>query len=82
MSETACGDVLSRRCPNDASLFITISALVLTRLLSGCGGQTQSPASPERKERTGVETEFTVVTPSQTVIGDPAFGDYGRLLCA
>ena len=27
-----------------------------------------------------METEFTVNTPIQTVMDDPAFGDYGRLL--
>ena len=59
---------------------ITISALALALLLSGCGAQTPAPASPGQEEGASMETEFTVNTPIQTVIDDPAFGDYGRLL--
>lgn len=60
--------------------FITISALTLTLLLSGCGGRVPAPSNLELKEGAAVETEFAVDTPIQAVIEDPAFGDYGRLL--
>lgn len=45
--------------------FITISALTLTLLLSGCGGRVPAPSNLELKEGTAVETEFTVDTPIQ-----------------
>ena len=59
---------------------IPISALALVLLLSGCGAQTPMPGSQEPEGATTVETTFTVDTPIQTVMDDPAFGDYGRLL--
>ena len=59
---------------------IPISALALVLLLSGCGAQTPMPGSQEPEGATTLETEFTVNTPIQTVMDDPAFGDYGRLL--
>ena len=59
---------------------ITISALTLALLLSGCGAQTPTSDRQEPEGATTVETTFTVDTPIQTVMDDPAFGDYGRLL--
>ena len=59
---------------------IPISALALVLLLSGCGAQTPMPGSQGPEGATTVETTFTVDTPIQTVMDDPAFGDYGRLL--
>ena len=59
---------------------ITISTLTLALLLSGCEAQTLAPDSQELEGATTLETEFTVNTPIQTVMDDPAFGDYGRLL--
>ena len=60
---------------------ITIYALVLTLLLTGCGEPPAAASSPDDPEgETAMETEFTADTPIQAVIDDPAFGDYGRLL--
>ena len=59
---------------------IAIGALALALLLSGCGEQTSTPAVPGLEEGTSMATEFTVDTPIQTVMDDPAFGEYGRLL--
>ena len=62
------------------SHLIAIGALTLALLLSGCGAQTPAPASPEQEEGAYMETEFTVNTSIQTVMDDPAFGEFGRLL--
>ena len=60
---------------------ITIYALVLTLLLTGCGEPPAAASSPDDPEgEIAMETEFTADTPIQAVIDDPAFGDYGRLL--
>ena len=62
------------------SKVLAAGALVLALALSGCGeGHTVLPGQ-EEQGGAAMETAFTVDTPIQTVMDDPMFDDYGRLL--
>lgn len=62
------------------SKVLTADALVLALVLSGCGEGHTVPSGQEEQGGAAMETEFTVDTPIQTVMDDPVFEDYGRLL--
>ena len=62
------------------SKVLTAGALVLALALSGCGEGHTVPSGQEEQGGAAMETEFTVDTPIQTVMDDPVFDDYGRLL--
>ena len=62
------------------SKVLTAGALVLALALSGCGEGHTVPSGQEGQGGAAMETEFTVDTPIQTVMDDPVFDDYGRLL--
>ena len=62
------------------SKILTAGALVLALALSGCGEGHTVPSGQEEQGGAAMETEFTVDTPIQTVMDDPVFDDYGRLL--
>lgn len=62
------------------SKVLTAGALVLALALSGCGEGHTVPSGQEEEGGAAMETEFTVDTPIQTVMDDPVFDDYGRLL--
>ena len=62
------------------SKVLTAGALVLALGLSGCGEGHTVPSGQEEQGGVAMETEFTADTPIQTVMNDPVFDDYGRLL--
>ena len=61
------------------ALLIT-GGLLLAMLLSACGITQDPPQAAVSEEGEVTEGTFTVDTPISEVAGDPAFGEYGRLL--
>ncbi len=61
------------------TLLIT-GSLLLAMLLSACGITQDPPQAAVSEEGEVTEGTFTVDTPISEVAGDPAFGEYGRLL--
>ena len=61
------------------ALLIT-GGLLLAMLLSACGITQDPPQAAVSEGGEATEETFTVDTPISEVAGDPAFGEYGRLL--
>ena len=61
--------------------WLLAGTVLLATLFSACGGTQAETSGDKREEQQGMEQQaFTVDTPIEQVMEDPAFGNYGRLL--